>query len=71
MSGTIIDTALVPEAIGEVRDDFERGATNILREELEHERFGVFDHFGVPSTVGVVTVARGLSGGGNFVDKLA
>lgn len=75
MAGTVIDTALVPEAISEVRNDLSRsGPVRILivlkRDEAMHEGFGVQDHPGVPGTVGEVSVPGGLADGGGVVDEL-
>ena len=36
VAGTVIDSARVPEAIGEVKDDLDCGRLEIGREELEH-----------------------------------
>ena len=68
VAGTVIDSARVPEAIGEVRDDLDRGGSEIGREELEHQRIAGFGEAAVPGPVREVAVASRLLSRRDFVD---
>ena len=70
MVGTIIDSAQVPKAIGEVRDDIDRGKLEIGHSELEHQRIARFGEAAMPSSVRKVAVAKGLLNRRDFVDPL-
>ena len=68
VAGTVIDLAWVPKAIGEVREDLDRGRLEIGREELEHQRIAGFGEVAMPGLVREVAVVRELLSWRDFVD---
>lgn len=70
MAGTVVDAARVTEAIGEVRDDLDRGRLETLREEIEHQGLASLGQASMPGSVREVTVASRLLKRRDFVNPL-